>query len=92
MSDIYNKAKELCATANTDQPFMCLDVSYIYILLRDGYDLRPKTAIKVTIFSFFGFDIMVKSVLPKNGLLEAFTLFHELCYFIRLIIQYSRGF
>lgn len=41
-------AKEVCATANTDQPFMCLDLTYISVLLKDGYGLNSKTKIKVS--------------------------------------------
>lgn len=44
---ILSQAQEVCATANTDQPFMCLDLTYIGVLLRDGYGLNTKTNIKV---------------------------------------------
>lgn len=47
VGDIFAKAKEICANANTDQPFMCLDITFIYVLLKDGYDLKPTTTIKV---------------------------------------------
>lgn len=47
VGELFNKAKEVCATANTDQPFMCLDLSYMSVLLKDGYDLKPRTTIKV---------------------------------------------
>lgn len=40
-------AKDVCATANTEQPFMCLDLTYISVLLKDGYGLNSKTKIKV---------------------------------------------
>lgn len=42
-------AKDVCATPNTDQPFMCLDLAYISVLLKDGYGLNTKTKIKVSI-------------------------------------------
>lgn len=45
---IVAKAKEVCATANTDQPFMCLDLTFIAVLLKDGYGLNMKTNIKVS--------------------------------------------
>lgn len=48
MGAIVAKAKEVCATANTDQPFMCLDLTYIAVLLKDGYGLNMKTNIKVS--------------------------------------------
>lgn len=47
MGSIVAKAKEVCAIVNTDQPFMCLDLTYIAILLKDGYDLNMETNIKV---------------------------------------------
>lgn len=51
VAHFVNQAKEVCATANTDQPFMCLDVTYIAVLLKDGYGLNLKTNIKVSVFS-----------------------------------------
>lgn len=47
VGDFISKAKDVCATANVDQPFMCLDVTYISILLKDGFGLDAKTKIKV---------------------------------------------
>ncbi len=47
VADFYRTAKDICATPNTDQPFMCLDVSYMAVLLEDGYGLKPQTKIKV---------------------------------------------
>lgn len=47
IADYYKKAKEVCATPNTDQPFMCLDVSFISVLLESGFDLKPTTQIKL---------------------------------------------
>lgn len=49
VGEVYKKAKEICNNANTDQPFMCLDLTYIAVLLQDGYGLRPQTKIKVII-------------------------------------------
>lgn len=49
MGEVYKKAKEICAIPNTDQPFMCLDLTYIAVLLQDGYGLRPQTKVKVII-------------------------------------------
>lgn len=48
VGSIVAKAQEVCATANTDQPFMCLDLTYIAVLLKDGYGLNMKTNIKVS--------------------------------------------
>lgn len=56
VGEIFKKAKEICAIPNTDQPFMCLDVTYIAVLLQDGYGLRPQTKLKVNFsFQFFFF-------------------------------------
>lgn len=51
VADFYKTAKEICATPNTDQPFMCLDVSYMAVLLEEGYGLKPQTKIKVNTMS-----------------------------------------
>ncbi|XP_031617363.1 ectonucleoside triphosphate diphosphohydrolase 5 isoform X2 [Contarinia nasturtii] len=47
VGDFVAKAKEVCATANTDQPFMCLDLTYISVLLKEGYGLNAKTKVKL---------------------------------------------
>lgn len=47
VADFHKTAKEICATPNTDQPFMCLDVSYMAVLLEEGYGLKPQTKIKL---------------------------------------------
>ncbi|KAJ6649867.1 Nucleoside diphosphate phosphatase ENTPD5 [Pseudolycoriella hygida] len=47
VADFYKTAKEICAIPNTDQPFMCLDVSYMALLLEEGYGLKPQTKIKL---------------------------------------------
>lgn len=36
-------AMDTCDYANTEQPFMCLDLCFIHILLRDGFNLEPNT-------------------------------------------------
>ncbi|XP_046382642.1 ectonucleoside triphosphate diphosphohydrolase 5-like isoform X2 [Ischnura elegans] len=36
-------AKSACAYPNADQPFMCLDLTFISVLLQDGFLLKPKT-------------------------------------------------
>ncbi|XP_055381947.1 nucleoside diphosphate phosphatase ENTPD5 isoform X2 [Condylostylus longicornis] len=40
-------AKEVCKQANTDQPFMCIDLTYISTLLREGYGLDNTKKIKL---------------------------------------------
>lgn len=47
VNDLKLKAEEICAIPNTDQPFMCLDVSYIAMLLEEGFGLLPTTKVKV---------------------------------------------
>ncbi|CAL1683911.1 unnamed protein product [Lasius platythorax] len=37
------QAMEICDYPNTDQPFMCLDLTFIYVLLKDGFGLEPST-------------------------------------------------
>lgn len=43
------RSREVCADANTDQPFMCVDLTFIAVLLEEGYGLKPKTPLKVSI-------------------------------------------
>lgn len=47
LSAFEKKAREVCATPNTDQPFVCLDLVFISVLLQDGFGLKPTTNIKV---------------------------------------------
>jgi ectonucleoside triphosphate diphosphohydrolase 5/6 len=48
VADFAKKSREVCATANTDQPFMCLDLVYITVLLKEGYGLKSNTPIRVS--------------------------------------------
>ncbi|XP_031841057.1 ectonucleoside triphosphate diphosphohydrolase NTPase isoform X2 [Nomia melanderi] len=43
VSEFLKQATEACNYANTDQPFTCLDLTYIYVLLRDVFGLEPTT-------------------------------------------------
>ncbi|XP_076183157.1 nucleoside diphosphate phosphatase ENTPD5-like isoform X2 [Ptiloglossa arizonensis] len=37
------QATEACDYPNTDQPFICLDLTFIHVLLRNGLGLQPNT-------------------------------------------------
>ncbi|XP_025831533.1 ectonucleoside triphosphate diphosphohydrolase 5 isoform X2 [Agrilus planipennis] len=43
VSDFERAAKSVCSEANDSQPFMCLDLSFIWILLEKGFGLRSDT-------------------------------------------------
>lgn len=43
IGDIYRAVIETCRKANSDQPFVCLDSTYIYSLLTNIYGLNFKT-------------------------------------------------
>ncbi|XP_032686884.1 ectonucleoside triphosphate diphosphohydrolase 5 isoform X2 [Odontomachus brunneus] len=43
LSSFLKQAMETCDYPNTDQPFMCLDLTFIYVLLRNGFGLEPST-------------------------------------------------
>lgn len=47
VAEFYKKAREVCSNPNSDQPFMCLDLVYISVLLQDGFGLKPQTPIKL---------------------------------------------
>ncbi|XP_044748742.1 ectonucleoside triphosphate diphosphohydrolase 5 isoform X2 [Coccinella septempunctata] len=47
LEDFKNAATEACRTPNTEQPFLCLDLSFIWILLQDGLGLQLKTPINL---------------------------------------------
>ncbi|KRT82018.1 hypothetical protein AMK59_5959 [Oryctes borbonicus] len=49
VSDFKGAAKKVCNEANADQPFMCLDLTFIWILLEKGFGLRPDTNVFVSI-------------------------------------------
>lgn len=53
LSGFLKQAKETCDYPNTDQPFMCLDLTFIYILLRNGFGLEPTTNLYVGIIKVF---------------------------------------
>lgn len=39
--DFHDAANKTCATPNTEQPFMCLDLTFITVLLQQGFGLSP---------------------------------------------------
>uniref|UniRef100_A0A182IMJ0 Ectonucleoside triphosphate diphosphohydrolase 5 n=1 Tax=Anopheles atroparvus TaxID=41427 RepID=A0A182IMJ0_ANOAO len=41
------QSREVCANPNADQPFMCVDLVFISILLEEGYGLKAKTPLKL---------------------------------------------
>jgi len=43
VSDFKSAAESVCKQANTEQPFMCLDLTFIWSLLENGLGLRPDT-------------------------------------------------
>lgn len=47
VNDFIVKSREVCAEANADQPFMCIDLTFISVLLEEGYGLKPKTPLKL---------------------------------------------
>lgn len=47
VGSFITKSREVCAEANADQPFMCVDLTFIAVLLEEGYGLKPKTPLKL---------------------------------------------
>ncbi|XP_055595951.1 ectonucleoside triphosphate diphosphohydrolase 5 isoform X2 [Uranotaenia lowii] len=47
VGNFITRSREVCAEANTDQPFMCIDLTFISVLLEEGYGLKPKTPLKL---------------------------------------------
>ncbi|CAG9820173.1 unnamed protein product [Phaedon cochleariae] len=45
IKDFKNTAKKVCHEANADQPFMCLDLTIISVLLEQGFGLNENTKI-----------------------------------------------
>jgi len=48
LSSFLKQAMETCDYPNTDQPFICLDLTFIYVLLKDGFGLEPSTKLYVS--------------------------------------------
>lgn len=48
VEDYRKKAEEVCATPNDEQPFMCFDLTYISVLLHEGFGLGKSKNIKVS--------------------------------------------
>ncbi|CAO1300764.1 unnamed protein product [Diamesa serratosioi] len=47
VAEFTKKSREVCATPNADQPWMCLDLIFISTLLEDGFGLKPQTKIRL---------------------------------------------
>ncbi|XP_043466172.1 ectonucleoside triphosphate diphosphohydrolase 5-like [Leptopilina heterotoma] len=48
LEDIHKTALEACNIGNREQPFMCLDLTYIYSLLTDVYGLNPENNLQIS--------------------------------------------
>uniref|UniRef100_A0A1B6DXP7 nucleoside diphosphate phosphatase n=1 Tax=Clastoptera arizonana TaxID=38151 RepID=A0A1B6DXP7_9HEMI len=47
VQQFHTSAETVCYNPNVEQPFMCLDLMFITILLEDGYGLKPETKLKM---------------------------------------------
>lgn len=47
VNDFRKKAEEVCHEANAEQPFMCLDLTFIWLLLEKGLGLDPSQTIYI---------------------------------------------
>lgn len=47
VEDYRKKAQEVCAIPNDEQPFMCFDLTFISVLLREGFGLNDGKKIKL---------------------------------------------
>ncbi|KAF2895355.1 hypothetical protein ILUMI_10809 [Ignelater luminosus] len=45
VSQFKETARTVCKQANVEQPFMCLDLTFIWSLLENGFGLRPDTKV-----------------------------------------------
>lgn len=50
VSAYRKKAEEICSIANDEQPFMCFDLTFISVLLREGFGLGDSKKIKVILY------------------------------------------
>jgi hypothetical protein len=64
VKDFTHKSREICNIANVDQPFMCIDLTFISVLLEEGYGLKPQTPIKVS--DYFTQYFTVERFKPKH--------------------------
>ncbi|XP_067011798.2 ectonucleoside triphosphate diphosphohydrolase 5 isoform X2 [Anabrus simplex] len=47
VKNFRSAAVATCAVPNTEQPFMCLDLTFISVLLEDGFGLEPGTVLNL---------------------------------------------
>lgn len=47
VEDYRKKAQEVCAIPNDEQPFMCFDLTFISVLLREGFGLNDGKKVKL---------------------------------------------
>ncbi|XP_044581085.1 ectonucleoside triphosphate diphosphohydrolase 5 isoform X2 [Cotesia glomerata] len=47
LQSFHKKLVEICNYPNTDQPFMCLDMTFIYVLLHDAFGLDHTTKLNL---------------------------------------------
>ncbi|XP_077288291.1 ectonucleoside triphosphate diphosphohydrolase NTPase isoform X2 [Arctopsyche grandis] len=47
VKDFIDASEKECSTANVDQPWACLDLTYISVLLQDAFQLAPNTRLQL---------------------------------------------
>lgn len=53
LEDILSSAQKACSVPNNRNPYLCLDLTYMHVLLSDGYGLYPETKINVKAMQHF---------------------------------------
>lgn len=76
LSAFLKQAMETCDYPNTDQPFMCLDLTFIYVLLRNGFGLEPSTKLYVS-ETFLLQNVIFTSRYSKMCLLQLYKKINE---------------
>jgi len=87
------QAMEICDYPNTDQPFMCLDLTFIYVLLRDGFGLEPSTKLhlyKKINGHELSWALGAAFNVLQNGLWRCFILLLETSFIPDLYIEKTR--
>lgn len=47
MKDFFDASEKECSTANVDQPWACLDLTYISMLLKEAFQLSLDTKLQL---------------------------------------------
>lgn len=81
LSTILTSAKKACSVQDDKNPFLCIDLIYMHVLLSDGFELKPETKVNVIQMVPFKNEFTLKMKKKK----KYFTLMTNFILFLQFL-------